>query len=190
MRIPAMPSESPQCRDLFRSLLLAATFFLILMSYLCANLIYSAFLTKVAEGDETGGAGLIVGVVFVGIGYLQGAYDNHQLLNITWQIRKAAMNWVVSLTILAIAAFLLKSTAHLSRGTILLFAIIGVMSLWGHRAIWRVGFASPFAKGHFIDRKVVLAQSESPGFYLKPVQGSQKERFRRYPSFCAEFDTR
>jgi putative colanic acid biosysnthesis UDP-glucose lipid carrier transferase len=63
---------------------------------------------------------------------------------------------MLSLTILALAAFLLKSTTNLSRGTVILFAFTGVLALCAHRAAWRLSFASEFAKGHFIDRKVVL----------------------------------
>ena len=155
----------------------AGDFFLILMSYFGASVIYGTFSTHVSEGDVSGGAGLIVGVVFIFIGYLQGIYDNHRLLNVMWQLRKAAINWMVSLTILAIAAFLLKSTAHLSRGTIILFAVIGMVSLWGHRAAWRVGFASPFAKGHFIDRRVVLLSMRTLDFTSSRFKDLRKSGF-------------
>jgi Undecaprenyl-phosphate glucose phosphotransferase len=155
----------------------AGDFLLILMSYLGASLIYGTFFSPIAESDVSNGAGLIVGVVFVGIGYLQGTYDNHRLLNMAWQLRKAAINWMVSLIILAIAAFLLKSTAHLSRGTIILFALIGMIGLWGHRAAWRVGFASPFAKGHFIDRRVVLLSMRTLDFTSSRFKDLRKSGF-------------
>jgi putative colanic acid biosysnthesis UDP-glucose lipid carrier transferase len=155
----------------------AGDFLLILMSYLGASLIYGTFFSPIVESDVSNGAGLIVGVVFVGIGYLQGTYDNHRLLSMAWQLRKAAINWMVSLIILAIAAFLLKSTDHLSRGTIILFALIGVIGLWGHRAAWRIGFASPFAKGHFIDRRVVLLSMRTLDFTSSRFKDLRKSGF-------------
>jgi putative colanic acid biosynthesis UDP-glucose lipid carrier transferase len=155
----------------------AGDFLLILMSYLGASLIYGTFFTQVGEGDVAGGAGLIVGLVFVCMGYLQGIYDNHRLLNVMWQLRKAALNWMVSLTILALAAFLLKSTANLSRGTIILFAVIGMISLWGYRAALRAGLASPFAKGHFIDRKVVLLSMKTLDFTSSRFKDLRKSGF-------------
>jgi putative colanic acid biosynthesis UDP-glucose lipid carrier transferase len=176
----AYPNDAKRTATLQRPLQIfvaAGDFLLILMSYLGASLIYGTFFSAVAESDVSNGAGLIVGVVFVGIGYLQGTYDNHRLLNVAWQLRKAAVNWMVSLIILAIAAFLLKSTDHLSRGTIILFALIGVIGLWGHRAAWRVGFASPFAKGHFIDRRVVLLSMRTLDFTSSRFKDLKKSGF-------------
>jgi putative colanic acid biosynthesis UDP-glucose lipid carrier transferase len=176
----AYPSNTKRTATLQRPLQIfvaAGDFLLILMSYLGASLIYGTFFSPIVDSDVSNGAGLIVGVVFVGIGYLQGTYDNHRLLNMTWQLRKAAINWMVSLIVLAIAAFLLKSTAHLSRGTIILFALIGVISLWGHRAAWRIGFASPFAKGHFIDRRVVLLSMRTLDFTSSRFKDLRKSGF-------------
>jgi putative colanic acid biosynthesis UDP-glucose lipid carrier transferase len=176
----AYPSNAKRTATLQRPLqifIAAGDFLLILMSYLGASLIYGTFFSPVVESEVSNGAGLIVGVVFVGIGYLQGTYDNHRLLNMTWQLRKAAINWMVSLIVLAIAAFLLKSTAHLSRGTIILFAMIGMISLWGHRAAWRVGLASPFAKGHFIDRRVVLLSMKTLDFTSSRFKDLRKSGF-------------
>jgi putative colanic acid biosysnthesis UDP-glucose lipid carrier transferase len=176
----AYPGNTKRTATLQRPLQIfvaAGDFLLILMSYLGASLIYGTFFSPIVDSDVSNGAGLIVGVVFVGIGYLQGTYDNHRLLNMTWQLRKAAINWMVSLIVLAIAAFLLKSTAHLSRGTIILFALIGVISLWGHRAAWRIGFASPFAKGHFIDRRVVLLSMRTLDFTSSRFKDLRKSGF-------------
>jgi Undecaprenyl-phosphate glucose phosphotransferase len=176
----AYPSNAKRTATLQRPLqifIAAGDFLLILMSYLGASLTYGTFFSPVVESEVSNGAGLIVGVVFVGIGYLQGTYDNHRLLNMTWQLRKAAINWMVSLIVLAIAAFLLKSTAHLSRGTIILFAMIGMISLWGHRAAWRVGLASPFAKGHFIDRRVVLLSMKTLDFTSSRFKDLRKSGF-------------
>ncbi|MEI9925778.1 MAG: undecaprenyl-phosphate glucose phosphotransferase [Bradyrhizobium sp.] len=176
----AYPGNTKRIATLQRPLQIfvaAGDFLLILMSYLGASLIYGTFFSPLVESDVSNGAGLIVGVVFVGIGYLQGTYDNHRLLNMAWQLRKAAVNWMVSLIILATAAFLLKSTDHLSRGTIILFALIGLIGLWGHRAAWRVGFASPFAKGHFIDRRVVLLSMRTLDFTSSRFKDLKKSGF-------------
>jgi putative colanic acid biosynthesis UDP-glucose lipid carrier transferase len=86
----AYPNDAKRTATLQRPLQIfvaAGDFLLILMSYLGASLIYGTFFSAVAESDVSNGAGLIVGVVFVGIGYLQGTYDNHRLLNVAWQLR-------------------------------------------------------------------------------------------------------
>src|SRR5688572_26219042 len=119
--------------------IITGDFLLILLSYFVAGVLYRSLMSAVPEQDIAIGAGLIVGTVFVTIAYFQGVYDNHRLLSAMWQLRKVVVIWVVSLTILAVAAFLLKSTANLSRGTIILFAFAGVVALGAHRVAWRVG---------------------------------------------------
>jgi Undecaprenyl-phosphate glucose phosphotransferase len=102
------------------------------------------------------GAGLIVGVVFVALAYFQDVYATHRLLNLVWQLRKAAFIWLASLTILAVAAFLLKSTDNLSRGTVLVFAAIGGAGLICLRLLWQIVLGASFARGRLVDRRVVL----------------------------------
>lgn len=173
-------SESSRSATVPRPLqffVITGDFLLILLSYAFSNFIYGQFLSGVADADLSVGAGLVVGLIFVAIAYLQGVYDNHRLLNMTWQIRKVAVIWMLSLTMLALAAFLLKSTANLSRGTVILFALTGVASLFAHRAAWRVGLASAFAKGHLIDRKVVLLSLKSLDFTSNRFKDLRKNGF-------------
>src|SRR6478735_54602 len=115
--------------------LIAGDFLALLLSYFAANGLYRLL---VAEQDSSVGAGLGVAAVFVTISYFQGIYDHHRLLNTVWQLRKTLAIWVISLTILAVEAFLLKSSADLSRGTTLLFAATGGVSLGGLRVLWRL----------------------------------------------------
>ena len=107
----------------FQVFIIAGDFLLILLSYMAANFLYHYFTGSSPDREISIGAGLIVGVVFVAGAYFQGVYDSHRLLNAVWQARKVVVVWLWSLTILAVAAFLLKSTENLSRGTIILFAI-------------------------------------------------------------------
>jgi Undecaprenyl-phosphate glucose phosphotransferase len=157
--------------------IITGDFLLILLSYFVAGVLYRSLMGAVPEQDIAIGAGLIVGVVFVGIAYFQGIYDNHRLLSAMWQLRKVVVIWMVSLTILAVAAFLLKSTANLSRGTIILFAFIGVVALGAHRVAWRVGLASTFTKGRLIDRKVVLLSLRSLDFTSSRFKDLHKNGF-------------
>ena len=157
--------------------IITGDFLLILLSYFVAGVLYRSLMGAVPEQDIAIGAGLIVGAVFVAIAYFQGVYDNHRLLSAMWQLRKVVVIWMVSLTILAVAAFLLKSTANLSRGTIILFAFIGVVALGAHRVAWRVGLASRFTKGRLIDRKVVLLSLRSLDFTSSRFKDLNKNGF-------------
>lgn len=158
--------------------IVSGDFLLILLSYLIAGFLYSHLMASSAlDQDVPIGAGLIVGAVFGTIGHFNGIYDSHRLLDATWQARKVAVTWLVSLTVLAVAAFLLKSTENLSRGTIILFAMIGLAILGAHRVAWRLSLASSFAKGHLIDRRVILLSLKSLDFTSNRLKDLRKNGF-------------
>jgi putative colanic acid biosysnthesis UDP-glucose lipid carrier transferase len=161
----------------FQVFIIVGDFLLILLSYMAAGVLYRDFMGSAADQEIAMGAGLIVGVVFVAVAYFQGVYDSHRLLNSIWQARKVISVWLWSLTILAIAAFLLKSTANLSRGTIILFAITGFIGLGAHRIAWRYGLASSFAKEHLIDRRVVLLSLKPLDFTSSRFKDLRKHGF-------------
>jgi Undecaprenyl-phosphate glucose phosphotransferase len=161
----------------FQIFIISGDFLLILLSYLAAGILYREFMGSPADQEVPIGAGLIVGVAFVTIAFFQGVYDGHRLLNGIWQARKVVFAWMLALTILAVAAFLLKSTANLSRGTTILFAATGLASVGAHRAVWRIGLASSFAKGHFIDRRVVLLSLKSLDFTSNRFKDLRKNGF-------------
>ncbi|MDR3465927.1 MAG: undecaprenyl-phosphate glucose phosphotransferase [Xanthobacteraceae bacterium] len=162
----------------FQILLGLSDFLVIVSCYWIASICYDWFMdVPIAEADLAGGVGMIVGAVFVVVGYFQSVYVSHHLLKTTWQLRKVALNWMVSLALLALLAFLLKSTANLSRGTIVLFAGIGIVSLSGYRALWRIGLASAIARGLFLNRKVVLLSLKPLDFTSNRFKDLRKNGF-------------
>ena len=161
----------------FQVFIIAGDFLLILLSYMAASVLYRDFMAPPADQESSIGAGLIVGFVFVIVAYFQGVYDNHRLLKAFWQVRKVVSTWLFSLTTLAVAAFLLKSTANLSRGTIILFAVTGFVGLGAHRVLWRYCLSSTFAKGRLIDRKVVLLSLRSLDFTSSRFKDLRKNGF-------------
>ena len=161
----------------FQIFLISGDFLLILLSYLAAGVIYRQFMGTPADQEATIGAGLIVGVAFVAIAFFQRVYDSHRLFNGMWQARKVVFVWMMSLAILALIAFLLKSTTSLSRGTTIVFAITGLVSLGAHRAAWRIGLASSLAKGHLIDRRVVLLSLKPLDFTSNRFKDLRKNGF-------------
>lgn len=154
--------------------LIAGDFVAVLLSYFVASGLYRVL---VIEQDSSVGAGLVVGAVFVTIAYFQGVYDHHRLLSTVWQLRKALAVWLISLTILAVEAFLLKSSADLSRGTTLLFAATGGVALGGLRVLWRLALTSSYAKGRLVDRKVVLLSLKPLDFTSTRFKDLRKHGF-------------
>jgi putative colanic acid biosynthesis UDP-glucose lipid carrier transferase len=163
--------------------LIGSDFLALLLSYFAANGLYRLL---VAEQDSSVGAGLVVAAVFVMISYFQGIYDHHRLLNTLWQLRKTLAIWIVSLTILAVEAFLLKSSADLSRGTTLLFAATGGVALGGLRVLWRIALNSSYAKGRLVDRKVVLLSLKSLDFTSNRFKDLRKHGFNVVRHFVLE----
>nr|WP_249142010.1 undecaprenyl-phosphate glucose phosphotransferase [Bradyrhizobium diazoefficiens] len=163
--------------------LIAGDFLGVLVSYFAASGLYRLL---VSEQDSSVGAGLVVAAVFVTIAYFQGIYDHHRLLNTLWQLRKTLAVWIVSLTILAVEAFLLKSSADLSRGTTLLFAATGGVALGGLRLLWRVALNSSYAKVRLVDRKVVLLSLKPLDFTSSRFKDLRKHGFNVVRHFVLE----
>ena len=162
----------------FQVLLGFSDFLIVVLSYWIATVSYNVIAgVPVAEADMADGVGMIVGSLFVIAGYFQSVYSSHRLLKTAWQLRKVALNWMLSLAVLAALAFLLKSTANLSRGTIVLFAGVGFLGLGGYRALWRVGLASAISKGLFLDRKVVLLSLKPLDFTSNRFKDLRKNGF-------------
>jgi len=160
----------------FQVFVIAADLLLILICYAAASQFYSAATASVPEGTSVG-AGLIVGVLFISIAYFQGVYDTHRLLKLAWQLRKAIVIWAASLMILAVSAFLLKSTDNLSRGTVIIFAGAGGVGLMSLRFVWQVALGSSFAKGRLVDRKVVLLSLKPLDFTSNRFKDLRKNGF-------------
>ncbi|MDF0521348.1 undecaprenyl-phosphate glucose phosphotransferase [Bradyrhizobium yuanmingense] len=148
----------------FQLVIMAGDFLLILLSYAIASLIHRKFFPALAERDVSFGVAFLVATAFVAIALFRGCYDRHNLVNSSWQLRMASSVWLLSLAILVFSAFLLRSTAELSRITIVLFAVVGLVGLWAHRAIWRLALSSSFARRHSVKKRVVLISGEPLDF--------------------------
>ncbi|MBR0973036.1 MULTISPECIES: undecaprenyl-phosphate glucose phosphotransferase [Bradyrhizobium] len=158
--------------------IMTGDFLLILLSYAAANLIHRKFMATLAERELSVGVALLVATAFVAIAFFRGCYDRHNLVNTSWQLRMASSVWVLSLAILAFSAFLLRSTAELSRITIVLFAAAGLVGLGAHRAIWRLALNSSFARRHSVKRSVVLISGEPLDFTSSRFKDLRKNGFQ------------
>lgn len=160
----------------FQVFIIAADFLVVLVCYAIASLLYGDSFGWSLEPASLG-PGTIVGLAFVTISYFQGVYDTHRLLRVVWQLRKAVMIWSAALTVLAVAAFLLKSTDNLSRGTVLIFAGVGSIGLMSVRFAWQYALRSSFAKGRLVDRKVVLLSLKPLDFTSTRFKDLRKNGF-------------
>lgn len=160
----------------FQVFIIATDFLVVLICYAIASFLYGDSFGWSLEPASLG-PGTIVGLAFVTISYFQGVYDTHRLLRVVWQLRKAVMIWSAALTVLAVAAFLLKSTDNLSRGTVIIFAGVGSIGLMSVRFAWQYALRSSFAKGRLVDRKVVLLSLKPLDFTSTRFKDLRKNGF-------------
>lgn len=115
-----------------------------------------------ARGDVVQSAGLavLVAALFIPLGKSRGLYDPAELLNLKSQITRVSIKWIGVLLFLAAAAFTMKAGGSFSRGSTILFAVLGLLALVGGRVIWRVVLADGLAVRKFSGRKVALILEE------------------------------
>lgn len=103
----------------------------------------------------------MLALFFVLIMQSWGLYETRNLLAIERQAKWAGAAWLASLGLVLGVAFLLKASADLSRGAILLFAAFGLVALAGHRVGWRHAFAWALRRG-LLRRRRALVVSLKP----------------------------
>lgn len=117
---------------------------------------YDSAIGRPGDILQAAGLGAVVAVLFVSVGKSRNLYEPTELLNLKLQIQKISLNWLATLLFLAAAAFAMKAGSDFSRGSTILFAGIGLVSLIGERILWRVALADGLAVRRFSGRKVVL----------------------------------
>jgi Undecaprenyl-phosphate glucose phosphotransferase len=102
------------------------------------------------------GSATVVAALFISLMKSRGMYRPKELLVLRTQIRTICLLWVAVFFLLAGTVFALKVGTELSRGTCLLFAVIGLSTLVVHRILWRSLLAKGVIRRRFSGRRVVL----------------------------------
>ncbi len=114
-----------------------------------------------ATGIEVG-ADLSVGVpsmlaaFFVLLMRSWGLYEPRNLLAIERQMRRAATAWFASLGLVLGTAFFLKVSADLSRGAVVVFAALGLMTVVAQRLAWPRAFSKALEQGVLRRRRALI----------------------------------
>ncbi|MDB5557375.1 MAG: putative glycosyl transferase [Enterovirga sp.] len=103
----------------------------------------------------------LLSVLFVILMQSWGLYDTRNLLAVDRQAKWAVAAWFAALGLVLGVAFLLKTSAELSRGALVLCAGIGLAFLVGLRLTWRFAFASALHSG-LLRRRNAFVLSPSP----------------------------
>jgi putative colanic acid biosynthesis UDP-glucose lipid carrier transferase len=129
--------------------------------------VLSRLLYHLHESGTTGdvgrsiGSGILVSALFISLMKIRRMYRPTELLVLRNQIRAACLAWVSVCLLLAGTVFALKIGNELSRGTSMLFAILGLMALIVHRRLLRDLLAKGLAGRRFSGRNIVLITEHS-----------------------------
>lgn len=102
------------------------------------------------------GSAAVVATLFISLMRSRGMYRPAELLVLRKQIRAVCLYWVAVFFLLAGTIFALKIGGEISRGTSLLFAVIGLGALVVHRIGWRSLLTKGVIRRRFSGRKVIL----------------------------------
>jgi Undecaprenyl-phosphate glucose phosphotransferase len=121
---------------------------------------YDNILVRPDDALQSAGLASVTAFLFIALGKSRGLYNPAELLNLKSEIAKLSVKWVGVLLFLAAAAFTMKAGGNFSRGSTILFAVLGLLALVGERVIWRVILADGLAVRKFSGRKVTLIVEE------------------------------
>ncbi|WP_316193677.1 undecaprenyl-phosphate glucose phosphotransferase [Bradyrhizobium sp. SZCCHNRI1029] len=113
------------------------------------------------------GLAILVSALFVSLMKIRGMYRPAELLILPRQIRAACLTWVTAFLVLAGALFALKIGSEFSRGSSIVFAMLGLAALILHRRTTAYLLAKGLAERRFSGRNIVLitdeASKDNPG---------------------------
>ncbi len=130
---------------------------------LLTNIGYQAILGNPRANVEVALAvGILVFANFCALLIAQHNYRPTYLINFGRQLRYVTLTWWLIFTFLAGIAFTLKIAETFSRGAVLLFFVVGWMSLVGFRRAVSQGLKRALERGGFAERKIILISE--PGY--------------------------
>lgn len=138
--------------------------FLIITTAVVASSLYS-FIQETNNDDLTrdGTMAIVIAAIFVPMLHNRGLYNPAALVNWTSQVRNILGTWTVTFLVFASVAFALKVGSDFSRGTILLFSVVGLMAILLHHALWRIIVERLLNSGALRGRRsILLCLHESP----------------------------
>jgi putative colanic acid biosynthesis UDP-glucose lipid carrier transferase len=107
------------------------------------------------------GLAILVSALFISLMKIRGMYRPAELLIFSRQIRATCWTWATAFLVLTGALFALKIGSEISRGTSILFALLGLMALIGHRRIIEYLLVKGLAEKRFSGRNIVLITDDS-----------------------------
>ncbi|MDG4812235.1 undecaprenyl-phosphate glucose phosphotransferase [Hydrogenovibrio sp. 3SP14C1] len=115
--------------------------------------------------------GMLGGLIFVTAAQMVGIYQNWRGRPIFNSIQLIIKAWIITWAFLIILAFLLKDSENFSRGVLLIWATLTLVSLIGYRFLIRIALIYFRTKG-FNNRKIAIVGAGKVGQHLAQVVNS------------------
>ncbi|MGJ4949740.1 undecaprenyl-phosphate glucose phosphotransferase [Bradyrhizobium sp. HKCCYLS20291] len=107
------------------------------------------------------GMAILVSALFVSLMKIRGMYRPIELLNLRHQVRASCLTWITAFLVLSGALFALKIGSEFSRGTSIVFAMLGLAALLVHRRMTAFLLTKGLAERRFSGRAIVLITDEA-----------------------------
>jgi putative colanic acid biosynthesis UDP-glucose lipid carrier transferase len=147
--------------DSLELLAIVVDFATIVSASVLSRLLYHFQESVTTDIGKSLGSGILVSVLFISLMKIRRMYRPTELLVLRDQIRAVCQAWVSVCLLLAGTVFALKIGNELSRGTSMLFAVLGLVTLIVHRRLLRDLLAKGLAGRRFSGRHIVLITDHS-----------------------------
>jgi Undecaprenyl-phosphate glucose phosphotransferase len=141
----------------------AVDVFLILTTAVLAGNLYSSIQKTNADLTRYTMTAIVIAAMFVPILYNRGLYSPVALLDWKSQVRNIVGLWILTFLAFASVAFALKVGSDFSRGAVLLFGVVGLVTILLHHALWRTIVEPALEAGAVRGRRsILLCMHDSP----------------------------
>ncbi len=121
---------------------------------------YNASVHALSGGmPRVAGLSLLGAVIFAAMGFRAHAYDLNKLRRFTHEGAALITRWTAAILVLVAAAFLSKISDATSRGWLLLWFSIGIVTLLSARVAWRQVARRVFQRSPALRRRVAIVGS-------------------------------
>jgi Undecaprenyl-phosphate glucose phosphotransferase len=111
---------------------------LIIATSVLADVLYSSMQEANPDPSRHIMMAIVIAAMFVSMLHKRGLYSPTVLINWKLQIINIVKLWTITLLLFATIVFALKAGSDFSRGSILLFSLVGLLTILLHHGLWRI----------------------------------------------------
>jgi len=121
---------------------------------------------------------IVIAAIFVPLLYNRGLYSPVALVNLKSQVRNILGLWTIAFLAFASLAFALKVGSDFSRGAVLLFGVVGLVTILLHHALRRTIVGPALEIGALRGRRSILLCMHEPPWADDTIQAIARDFVR------------